>query len=297
MRIAAQKYKKRQIFEGYTFMLPWLIGFLVFTVYPLLASIYYSFTSYNLVGNPPYVGLKNYFLIFLEDPDFYPCLLRTLRYVLLSIPIKLTSARFVALILNQKLRGIGIYRTIYYLPSLLGGSVAMSVTWKMVLSRTGFMNQFLGFFGLGPYSFLSSPDTALATLAMITAWQFGSSMIIFLSGLKGIPENLYEAARIDGAKKHQQLLHITIPMLGPSLSFNLIMGIIGSFQVFSLAYVTTEGGPVKSTYFYVLYLYNYAFSRFKMGYASALAWILTILIVVCTALAYKITDRHIYYET
>ena len=297
MQANKQKYKKRQIIEGYAFMLPWLIGFLVFTVYPLIASVIYSFTSYNLVQNPPFVGLKNYVTIFTDDPDFYPCLLRTLRYVLISIPIKLSSALFVALILNQKLRGIGLYRTIYYLPSLLGGSVAMSVTWKMVLSRTGFMNQILSFFGLGPYSFLSSPDSALATLAMSTAWQFGSSMIIFLSGLKGIPNDLYEAARIDGARKDQQLFRITLPMLGPSLSFNLIMGIIGSFQVFSLAYVTTEGGPVKSTYFYVLYLYNYAFSRFKMGYASALAWILTILIVVSTALAYKLTDRHIYYET
>lgn len=290
------KYKKRQIIEGYTFMLPWLIGFLAFTIYPLIASFIYSFTNYNL-ANGTYVGLRNYVIIFTDDPDFYPCLLRTLRYVIISIPIKLTSALIVALLLNQKLRGIGFYRTVYYLPSLLGGSVAMSVTWKMVLSRTGFMNQFLGIFGLGSFDFLSSPDTSLATLAMITAWQFGSSMIIFLSGLKGIPYELYEAARIDGARKDQQFFRITLPMLGPSLSFNLMMGIIGSFQVFSLAYVTTNGGPVKSTYFYVLYLYDYAFSRFKMGYASALAWILTVLIVVCTALAYKITNKRVYYET
>ena len=291
------KLKIQEAIQGYLFLTPWLIGLLVFTVYPILASIFYSFTKYNIFNPPQWAGLKNYITIFTDDKNFTRSLVLTFRYVIISIPIKMVSALLVAVLLNQKIRGIGIYRTIYYLPYLLGGSVAMSVTWKMVLSRTGFVNQFFSLFNLGPFNFLSSPKTALATLAMITAWQFGSSMLIFLAGLKGIPNELYEAAKIDGARKHQQFFRVTLPLLGPTFVFNLIMGIIGSYQVFSLSYVTTNGGPVKSTYFYMLYLYETAFGQMRMGYASALAWILTVIIAVSTAIAYAFSNRFAYYES
>jgi len=279
------------------FLLPWMAGFLLFTIWPIIQSLVLAFTSYDIFSPMKFIGFGNFVEMFTEDRLFKNSLYVTLKYVLLSVPTKLIFALLIAMVLNQKLRGIGLYRTIYYLPSILGASVAMSVTWKMVLSRTGFLNQLLAYLGIGPFDFLASPNMALETLAMMSAWQFGSAMVIFLSGLKNIPSELYEAASVDGAKPLRRFLKITLPMLSPTILFNLIMGIIGSFQVFTQAFVTTKGGPVNSTYFYVLHLYRLAFENFRMGYASALAWFLTILIVVVTAVTFKLFDKFVYYES
>lgn len=288
--------KMKSYIEGYLFLLPWLCGFLLFTIWPIIQSFLLSFTSYDIFTPPKFIGLQNFVEMFTSDRIFKKALWVTLKYVLMSVPLKLCMALFIAMVLSQKLRGIGIYRTIYYLPSILGASVAMSVTWKMVLGYDGFVNYFLGLFGLGPVNFLANPSLSLPTLAMISAWQFGSAMLIFLSGLKNVPQELYEAAEVDGARWWKRFIHITLPMLSPTILFNFIMNMIGSFQVFTEAFVMTRGGPVDSTYFYVLHLYRTAFENFRMGYASALAWLLTIIIVIVTAITFKISDHYVYYE-
>ena len=286
------KYDKEAIF----FLLPWLLGFLIFVIWPTIQSFGLSFTNYDIFTRAQFVGLSNYREMFTKDRLFAHSLWVTFRYVLLSVPAKVAFALFIAMILNKRLAGMGIYRTIYYLPSILGSSVAMSITWKMVFSHFGIINQLLGHLGLAPVGFLSNPDLALGTLSFISAWQFGSAMVIFLSALKNIPTELYEAAAVDGAKSRHLFLHITLPMLSPIILFNVIMNMIGSFQVFTQAYVMTSGGPVDSTYFYVLHLYRSAFEQFRMGYSSALAWVLTGIIVIATALTFKFSEKYVYYE-
>lgn len=291
------RLERREHLEAAVFLLPWLCGFLIFTLWPILQSFYLSFTSYDVFSEPKWVGVGNYVEMFTADRHFKNSLWVTVRYVLMSVPLKLVMALAVALLLNQKIAGMSVYRTVYYLPSILGSSVAMSVTWKMVLSRTGFVNQFLALLGLGPFDFLANPSLALGTLSMMSAWQFGSAMVIFLSGLKGIPQELYEAASVDGARALRKFRHITLPMLSPIILFNLIMNMIGSFQVFTQAYIVTKGGPVDSTYFYVLHLYRSAFENFRMGYASALAWFLAVLIMLVTAITFKVSDQFVFYES
>lgn len=288
--------KVKELIQGYLFLLPWFCGFLLFTLWPMVQSFFLSFTSYDIFSDPVFVGMDNFVEMFTEDRIFKKALWVTLKYVLMSVPLKLSMALFIAMILSQKIRGIGIYRTIYYLPSILGSSVAMTVTWKMVLGRDGFINYLLGLLGLGPVNFLSDPSLSLPTLAVISAWQFGSAMLIFLSGLKNIPQELYEAAEVDGARSFRKFVNITLPMLSPTILFNFIMNMISSFQVFTEAHVMTKGGPVDSTYFYVLHLYRTAFENFRMGYASALAWFLTIIIVIVTAITFKISGKYVYYE-
>lgn len=296
MKSKRSKEKIARSLKGYVFLLPWLLGFCGLTLWPILRSFYLSFTNYDVFTPPQWVGLSNYIEMFTSDRMFWGSVKVTIKYVILSVPIKLVAALLIAMILNQKIKGIGIYRTIYYLPSILGASVAMSVTWKMVLSPNGFVNQLLGKFGVGPYNFLADSNLALGTLALMSAWQFGSAMVIFLSGLKNIPGELYEAAKVDGANRFQRFLKVTLPMLSPSILFNFIMNMIGAFQVFTQAYVITKGGPVDSTYFYVLHLYRAAFEQFRMGYASALAWFLAVVIVIVTAITFKISNKYVYYE-
>lgn len=294
-----KKHTKGEIksyFEGYLFLVPWICGFLIFTLWPIVQSFLLAFSSYDIFSDPVFIGFDNFKEMFTEDGKFLNSLWVTFKYVILSVPIKLIAALAIAMILNQKIRGIGVYRTIYYLPSILGASVAMSVTWKMVLGHTGFVNQILSLVGLGPFDFLADPNLSLQTLAMMSAWQFGSAMVIFLSGLKNIPQELYEAASVDGARAWKKFIKITLPMLSPTILFNLIMNMIGSFQVFTESYVITKGGPVDSTYFYVLHLYRTAFENFRMGYASALAWFLTVIIIIVTAITFKASDKLVYYE-
>lgn len=282
---------------GYLFISPWLLGFLLLTLWPMIQSMYYSFTKYTLLDAPEWIGLRNYERIFADDEMFRQSLKITILFVVLSVPLKLFSALMVAMVLNKKIKGISVYRTFIYLPSLIGSSIAVAILWQNIFGVNGFINRFLSYFGIEGISWISNPNTALGTLIILVAWQFGSSMVIFLAGLKQIPAELYEASSVDGASKVRQFFSITLPMLSPVLLFNLVLQTIGSFQMFTQAFIITKGGPINSTYMYALYLYDRAFSRYEMGYASALAWILLVVIAIVTALIFASSRYWVFYET
>ncbi|TVY10284.1 carbohydrate ABC transporter permease [Paenibacillus cremeus] len=281
---------------GYLFISPWLLGLLLLTMWPMLQSAYYSFTKFTLLEAPQWIGVRNYERIFADDDMFRQSLKVTLLFVVLSVPIKLFSALMVAILLNKKMKGISFYRTFIYLPSLIGSSIAVAILWKNIFGIDGFINRFLSVFGIKGTSWVSDPSTALGTLILLVAWQFGSSMVIFLAGLKQISAELYEASSVDGASKLRQFFSITLPMLSPVLLFNLVLQVIGSFQMFTQAFIITKGGPVNSTYMYALYLYDRGFSRYEMGYASALAWILLVIIAIATALIFASSKYWVFYE-
>lgn len=282
---------------GYLFIAPWLIGFLGLTAYPMFLSLYYSLTDYTLLEEIKWVGLRNYTRILTEDDRFTTSVAVTFKYVLASVPLKLAAALLVAVVLNKAMKGISVYRTAIYFPSLIGGSIAVSILWRNIFGVDGIFNQILATFGITGRGWITSPGTALWTLILLTIWQFGSAMVIFLAGLKQIPGDLYEASAVDGANKVTQFFKITLPMLSPILYFNLIMGVINSFQMFTSAFVITNGGPMNSTYVYALYLYERAFSRYQLGYASALAWIMLIMIVIVAAIIAGTSKYWVFYET
>jgi oligogalacturonide transport system permease protein len=281
---------------GLLYISPWLIGFLVFQLYPFVSSFIFSFTDYSLLKTPKFVGLDNYYYMFYKDPLFWKSLLVTFIYVFFSVPAKLVFALLIALILAMKLKYINFFRTVYYIPSIMGGSVAISILWKVLFDNDGVVNRFLSFLSVGPINWLGNPDIALYTIGMLAVWQFGSSMVIFLAGLKQIPLELYEAARIDGASGIRSFFRITIPLLTPIIFFNLIMQMVNAFQEFTGALVITKGGPMNSTYLYVLKLYDEGFKFFKMGYASALSWVLFIIILLFTSLVFKSSSSWVHYE-
>jgi multiple sugar transport system permease protein len=296
-RKEAKKRRWETPITGYLFISPWLLGLFLLTLYPMLQSLYFSFTDYSLLEAPNWVGMENYQKIFLEDKLFYKSLTVTLWFVLISVPLKLITALLMAMFLNQKIRGMSIYRTLIYLPSLIGTSVAVAILWSNIFGRDGMINHTLALFGIDGKNWIGSPDTALSTLILLVVWQFGSSMVIFLAGLKQISPELYEASAVDGATKMRQFFSITLPMLSPVILFNLVLQTIGSFQMFTQAFVITKGGPIQSTYMFALYLYERAFAGFDMGYASALAWVLLIIIGIVTALIF-ISSRHwVFYES
>jgi len=272
----------------------------------MLYSIYLSFTQYNIIQAPKWIGLRNYFVMFIGNADyprderFIHSLLVTLHYVVVSVPSKLIFALAVAMLMNQKIKGIPFYRTIYYIPTLLGGSVAIAVLWRRLFAGDGIINIIIRQISGGrinPPSWLSTPEFSIYTLVLLTVWQFGSPMIIFLAGLKQIPTEYYEAASVDGAGKIRQFFHITLPCLSPIIFFNLVMQMIGAFQSFTQVYVISggTGGPVDSTMFYSLYLYLRAFAFGAMGYASAMAWVLLVIIATMTFLVFKVSGSFVNY--
>jgi multiple sugar transport system permease protein len=290
--------------SSYAFLAPWLIGFFVLTLYPMIYSLYLSFTQYNILTPPKWVGLQNFFVMFggseeyPRDPRFLNSLFVTLRFVFISVPLKLAFALFVAMLMNQKLKLIPFYRTVYYIPTLLGGSVAIAVLWRRLFSGDGAINSILKFIGFAnPPSWISSPQYALGTLIILAVWQFGSPMIIFLAGLKQIPQEYYEAASVDGASKPRQFFSITLPSLSPIIFFNLVMQMISAFQSFTQAYIISggQGGPIDSTMFYSLYLYLQGFAWSRMGYAAGMAWVLLIIIAVLTALVFRGSNSLVTY--
>jgi multiple sugar transport system permease protein len=296
--LRARAGSSRESLAAYVFLLPWLIGFFVLTLGPLLASLYFSFTDFDLLTPPQWIGLDNFVEMFTQDRRFKAALFVTFRYVVFSVPLSLAFALLVAMLLNREIRGIGIYRAVYYLPSLLGGSVAIAILWRQIFGKEGVVNQILALFGIIGPSWISTPQFALDTLIILHIWQFGASMLIFLAGLKQIPQDLYDAAAVDGAGPMSRFFRITVPMLTPVIFFNLIMGIIGAFKAFTSAYVVSggNGGPLDSTLFYTLYLYQKGFTNFEMGYASAMAWVLLIIISVCTALVFRSSRLWVHYE-
>lgn len=289
---------RKDKFAPYLFLLPWLIGFFVITLGPMLYSLYLSFTNYSMLGDPTWVGLDNYIKMFTNDPKYLDSVRVTLVYVFVSVPLQLAFALLLALILNRGLRGLPLYRSIYYLPSLIGASVAIAVLWRQMFGRNGLINQVLEVFGVQGQSWIGNPDTALGTLIILNVWTFGSPMVIFLAALRQIPGYLYEAAAVDGINRRQAFRHITLPMLTPVVLFNMVLQMIGAFQAFTPAFVVSggTGGPVNSTLFYTLYLYQRGFANFQMGYASAMAWVLFIGIAVVTAINFWFSKYWVHYD-
>ncbi|MGH2541981.1 MAG: carbohydrate ABC transporter permease [Ardenticatenaceae bacterium] len=287
---------QREAREGYLFISPWIIGFLFFIVGPMIASFVLSFTQWNIVGSPRWVGLDNYRRIFTSDPDFIQSLKVTFRYALIYLPLSTIIGIGVALALNLKLRGIGLFRTLFYLPSV-APQIAATLVFVWILNpRYGLLNTVLGWVGLEGPNWFQDPRTALYGLILISLWGVGGSVVIYLAGLQNIPEHLYEAARVDGANAWQQFWYITLPMLSPIIFFQLVLGLIGVFQTFTSSFVATGGGPLKSTLFYMLYIYNRGWVSLQMGYASALAWILAVIILAITVLVFRSSPYWVHYE-
>jgi multiple sugar transport system permease protein len=284
---------------GYMFMLPWLLGFFLLTLGPTLASLYLSFTRYDLLTPPVWVGLDNYAYALTEDRRLGNAIEVTFTYVLWSVPLKLAVALGLAVVLDRSVRGVSFYRAVFYLPSLLGASVAIAVLWRQIFGADGLVNTllFVTTGWQGP-SWVTHPDHALTTLIVLAVWQFGSPMIIFLAGLRQVPQDLYEAASMDGAGAWRQFFKITLPLLAPVMFFNLVFQTIEAFKAFTQAYIVSggQGGPIDSTLFYSLYLYEEAFANLRMGYASALAWILLVIIGFFTAIAFATSKYWVYYE-
>jgi multiple sugar transport system permease protein len=282
----------------YTFLLPWLIGFFVITLGPMLYSLYLSFTDFSMLAPPEWVGLDNYIKLFTNDPKYLDAVRVTVTYVFVSVPLQLAFALAVAMVLNRGLRGLSLYRSIYYLPSLIGASVAVAVLWRQMFGSNGLINQILAWFGIEGMSWIGNPETALGTLVILNVWTFGAPMVIFLAGLRQVPQYLYEAAAVDGIGRWGAFRHITVPMLSPIVLFNLILQMIGAFQAFTPAFVVSggTGGPVNSTLFYTLYLYQRGFTGFQMGYASAMAWILFLVIAIVTAANFWFSKYWVHYD-
>lgn len=281
---------------GLLYLLPWIIGLFVFTIYPFAAALYYSFTNYNLIDSPKWVGLQNYIQLFTVDPDFKNSLVATFQYVLLTVPLQLIFALLVAFVLNFKLKGISFYRVAYYIPSLLGGNVAIALLWRLMFSSTGLVNQLLNTVGIKSVSWFSTAGGAMTVLTILKVWQFGSAMLIFLAALKNIPTELYEAAEVDGSSRFHMFFSITIPLITPTIFFNLILQLINGFQEFNGPFLITGGGPLNKTYLVSMLIYNNAFKYSKMGYSSAASWILFIIIMIMTGLLFWSQKKWVFYS-
>ena len=286
---------RRDLRNGLLFTSPWLVGLVVFTIYPIFASMYFSLTDYSVLKAPRWVGLANYVQLFTDDKLFPKSLVNTLYYAAVALPLGLIGSVALALMLNKKLIGMSIYRTVFYLPNVVP-AVAMSVLWIWLLNPNyGLFNNILSSIGMRGIPWLTSPDWSKPSLILMSMWGIGGSMVIYLAGLQDIPEHLYEAAELDGASAWQKTANVTLPMLTPTIFFNLVMGLIGVFSYFTQAFIMTNGGPLDSTLFYMLYLYRNAFIYFKMGYASAQAWILFVIVVSLTAVVFRSSGRWVYY--
>lgn len=277
------------------FITPWLITFLWFTLGPFIASIFLSFTNYRFIGLPTWIGLDNYVRLFTDDPKFIRSIINTLYYTAVHVPGIMIMAFFVAILLNQKVKGQPIYRTAFYLPSVTAG-VATAYLWILLLQPNGLVNQFLGLVGIDGPNWLTSSTWAMPALILMSFWGLGTTMIIYLAALQGIPQHLYEAASVDGAGVIRKMWHVTVPMMTPAIFLTAVLQIIGSWQVFTQALIVTNGGPRDSTLFILLHLYRTGFEYFQMGYASAIAWVLFVIILVFTILQFGIARRWVYYE-
>ena len=286
-----------QALWGYIFLLPWLLGLLIFTIGPILVSAYFSLMEYDVLSPPKFIGLENYIRAFTGDKQFWPSLWRTLDYSLQVVPLGIISSLLLAMLLNQGYKGTSFFRTMFFLPSLTP-AVALALVWTWLLHpQLGPLNIALGWVGVQGPGWLADKLWALRSLVLMALWAGvgGNQMLIFLAGLQSVPRELLEAAQIDGAGPWARFRHVTIPMISPTLLFNLILGIIGALKVFTLAFVATNGGPSFSTWFYALHIYNQAFNYFRMGYASALAWIFVVILMVFTYLQLHLSRRWVYY--
>jgi multiple sugar transport system permease protein len=298
-RVGIGKMAIADTISGYAFIGPWLLGFLAFSLIPIATSIYFSFTQYDLLSDPIFIGIQN-FKEMLGDSVFWKSLGVTFYYVLFAVPLRLIFALFIAMLFNRKAKFLGVYQAIYYFPSIIGGSIAVAVMWRRLFKDDGAINALLAIFGYNSHtSWIGNPNTAIWTLILLAAWQFGSSMLIFLAGLKQIPESYYESADIDGASPYQKFFRITIPQLSPVIFFNLIMQTINGFTVFTQAFVISggNGDPMNNTLVYALYLYKKSFEYSAMGYGCAMAWVLVFIIAVFTFFIFKSSSSWVYYES
>jgi multiple sugar transport system permease protein len=297
-RRARRRSPRREGLAGYVFLSPWLLGLLGITALPMLYSLYLSFTNYDILTAPQWVGLANYQKLFTTDTQYLHAVTVTVLFAVVSVPLKLAAALGVALLLNRARRGVGLARALFYLPSLLGGSVALAIVWQALFGGTGAFNEFLAVFGIHGKAWVNDPDTALGTLVLLAVWQFGAPMVIFLAGLKQIPADLYEAAAVDGAGPWRQFWNITLPMLSPVLFFNLVLETIHGFQGFTSAFVISggKGGPTDSTMLYTLYLYIKGFGDFEMGYAAAMAWVFLLAVGLLTVVLFSTGRMWVHYS-
>ncbi len=293
------KRQARETLAGFIFISPWLIGFLILTAGPMIASLIFSFANYNFVNKFEWVGIRNYVKMLTSDYDFWNSLGVTFRWVFIREPIFLVIGLCAALLVNRRVKGVGLYRTLFYIPSLVAGTVSTAVMWKMLLAKDGQVNAILSVIGIQPVAWFQDPATAMGALIVTSFISFGGPMVIFLAGLKNIPEVYYEAAIMDGANAWQKFIRITIPMLSPVLFFQAIMGAIWAFQSFTMAFVISAGagGPAGKTMFYLLNLYRNAFKYSRAGYASALAWGLFVIILAFTMLVFRSSSLWVFYET
>lgn len=288
-----RKICKRNI--GFFFIVPWLFGFLLFKLYPFASSLFYSFTDYNLFKGIKESGLMNYIEIF-ESDKIMKAFKVTFKYAFLTVPLKLAVSLFIAYILNFKIKFVNLFRTAYYIPSILGGSVAVAVLWKAIFRDDGLINTVLALVGVDGPKWLSDPAYALFIICLLRVWQFGSAMVIFLAALKGVPQDLYEAAAIDGAGKWRQFFKITVPLITPVIFYNLVTQLCQAFQEFNGPYIITQGGPRNSTTLISLLVYNSAFKTYEMGMASAMAWLMFIVVMVFTVIAFVSQKYWVYYS-
>ena len=288
--------KLEQGYMGFILILPWLIGFCIFKLYPFVSSLVYSFTDYDLFkGVQNVVGFQNYIDAFTK-PKNVKALQVTFTYAFMTVPLKLIFALFIAYILNFKIKGVGLFRTAYYVPSILGGSVAIAVLWKALFKNDGVINTILAMLGFESINFLSDKNWALFIICLLRVWQFGSAMVLFLAALKGVPEDLYEAASIDGATKGRQFLSITIPLISPVIFYNLVTQLVQAFQEFNGPYIITNGGPRNATTLISVIVYNTAFKDYKVGMSSAMAWVMFVIVMILTIIAFVSQKKWVYYS-
>ena len=288
--------KLEQGYMGFILILPWLIGFCIFKLYPFVSSLVYSFTDYDLFkGVQNVVGFQNYIDAFTKTKNV-KALQVTFTYAFMTVPLKLIFALFIAYILNFKIKGVGLFRTAYYVPSILGGSVAIAVLWKALFKNDGVVNTILTMLGFESINFLADKNWALFIICLLRVWQFGSAMVLFLAALKGVPEDLYEAASIDGATKGRQFLSITIPLISPVIFYNLVTQLVQAFQEFNGPYIITNGGPRNATTLISVIVYNTAFKDYKVGMSSAMAWVMFVIVMILTIIAFVSQKKWVYYS-
>jgi multiple sugar transport system permease protein len=296
-RAGLKARNRRETATGYTFLLPWMIGFLGLTLGPMLYSLYLAFTKYNLFTEPEWVGFDNFVRMFTEDPQYMQSVQITLVYVLIGTPIKLAAALAVAMLLNYRDRGSAFFRSSFYAPSLIGASVSVAIVWRAMFSTDGPVDNTLTFFGIELGGWVGNVALVLPMMILLAVWQFGAPMVIFLAGLKQVPQELYEAAEVDGAGPIRKFRSVTFPMLSSVIFFNLLLELINAFQIFASAYIISNGsgGPAGMTNFYTVYLYKRGFADLQMGYAAAMAWVLVIVVAIIAAILFKTQKSWVHY--
>ncbi len=289
--------QRKEEWAGILFASPWLVGFLLFMAFPIFASLYMSFTSYDMITAPEWIGIANYEVLFTSDPIFWKSLWNTIYYVIFTVPLNLVIGILIAMLMNQKVLGMRFYRTIFYLPNVVS-IVAVALLWSWILDPTfGLINLFLEKFGIEGPGWLYDPKWSKPAIILMGMWNVGGAMVIYLAALQDIPNYLYESASIDGAGVFRKFFRITLPLLTPSIFFNVVIGVILSFQVFTQAFIMTGGGPIQSSYFYAYYLYDKAFTDSAMGMASSMAWVLLVITLLLTLVILRSSNRWVYYQS